>query len=215
MVAGLLSTLKVIGEDTPEVPFTPESTCRPVGIYANSKYQGEQCLREVAAATPMRYSVIRPPLVYGPGVRANFLRLMRWVDRGYPLPFGAVRNRRSLIGVGNLCSLVQQVIAVRGTQSEDVLLASDGDDMSTPGLIRQLAAGMQRTPRLLPVPMKVLRWCGRLMGRSEEFARLCGSLSVDITLTCRLLDWKPPVSVNDAIAETVEWYRVRGDSRAV
>lgn len=167
---------------------------------------------QAAAAGSMHAAVIRPPMVYGAGVRANFLRLMSWVDRQWPLPLGAVDNRRSLVSVWNLCSLLTHMLsvdaAIRGTW-----LVSDMEDLSTPGLIRRLAELMRRRSRLIPTPTPLLRMAGRLTGRSAEVDRLCGSLTVDATKTKQELGWSPPLTVTEGLARTVEWYFSRGQVR--
>jgi UDP-glucose 4-epimerase len=147
--------------------------------------------------------------VYGPGVRANFLRLLRWVDRGWPLPFGAVRNRRSLVSVWNLCDLLVQLLTHPAACAQ-VWMVSDGEDLSTAELIRHIAASMGKRARLPAVPLGMLRAAGSLLGRAAEVERLCGSLFVDITQTRRALDWRPPVSVDESLARTVAWYAAAG-----
>jgi UDP-glucose 4-epimerase len=153
----------------------------------------------------METVVVRSPLVYGPNVRANFLRLMRWVDKERPLPLGAVENSRSLVSIWNLCDLLLHV-SKHSAAPGRTWMVSDGEDLSTPELIRRIGAAMDRRVRLLPVPPGLLRLAGGLLGRRAEIARLCGSLAVDITQTRRELEWSPPITVDEAIARTVEWY---------
>jgi nucleoside-diphosphate-sugar epimerase len=149
--------------------------------------------------------IVRSPLVYGSGVRANFLRLMQWIDRQWMLPFGAINNRRSLVSVWNLCDLLST--ALRSEQvSGKTLMVSDGEDLSTPELISRIARAMDRRARLLPVPVPALRLCGVLVGRSDEIGRLCDSLVVDIGATRAALGWSPPLSVDAALTRTAEWY---------
>jgi nucleoside-diphosphate-sugar epimerase len=199
-----LSSVKVNGEETPAAPFRADDEPHPMDDYAQSKWLAERALEAMASAS-MSFSVVRPPLVYGPGVRANFLRLMQWVDRGIPLPLGAVRNRRSLVSVWNLCNLVR-VLLTRGNEPFRTWMVSDGEDLSTPELIRRIARAMDRRARLLSVPVPVLRTLGRSLGKHAEVHRLCSSLEVDITSTRRELDWTPPVTVDEALQRTVRWF---------
>ena len=197
----------------PVGPWTRNSPCRPAGAYAQSKYRGEQLLREIAGGSTLRYSIIRPPLVFGPGVGANFLALLRWIDRRAPLPLGSVNNRRSILGVANLCDLVMNLLERHADTSQDPLLVSDGQDYSTPDLIRLVAAALNRPALLLPVPPRALRLATRALGRGAAFDRLCGSLAVDCRESCDPLGWRPPTSTVDQLRSTVAWYRACGSCR--
>jgi nucleoside-diphosphate-sugar epimerase len=203
-----LSTVKVNGESTGDEPFGPGDTPHPQDPYGESKWLGEQQLSAVAADAGFDAFMIRSPLVYGPGVRANFLRLMNWVSRGVPLPFASVGNARSMVSVTNLCDLIAICVQspVRGTHT---LMVSDGLDLSTPGLIRLLGTALGRPARLIPVPVAVLRTLGRATGHAGEVERLCGSLRVDISGTQRVMGWSPPISVEDGLARTANWYQSR------
>jgi UDP-glucose 4-epimerase len=170
--------------------------------YGMSKREAER----VVLTSGMESVVVRPPLVYGPGVKANFLRLMRWVDRKVPLPFGAVRNRRSLVNVWNLCDLLELSLRHPAAPGR-VWMASDGEDLSTPELIRHIARAMQRPARLVHVPLGALQVLGALTGKSGEVERLCGSLEADIKPTREVLGWSPPLTVDEGLARTVEWYQ--------
>jgi UDP-glucose 4-epimerase len=200
-----LSSIKVNGESTAAVAFSATDTPRPLDHYGISKWQAEQKLFEIAAKSQMKVVAIRPPLVYGPGVRANFLRLLSWVHNGIPLPLGSIHNKRSLVSVWNLCDLIKRAIDTHALRS-GVLLVSDGIDLSTPELIRLIARAMRRSPRLLSAPKGVLRLVGAMTGKSAEVARLCGSLTVDISATKNQLGWIPPVSVDEGLARTVRWF---------
>ncbi|GHT80820.1 UDP-glucose 4-epimerase [Betaproteobacteria bacterium] len=201
-----LSTVKVFGEQSPpDRPFTVDTPPAPTDPYAISKLEAERALFALTASCNMQFVIIRPPLVYGPGVGANFLRLMYWLDRGLPLPLSAVDNRRSLVALDNLVDLITRAVHYPGAANQ-ILLASDGEDLSTPQLLVRLGRAMGREPRLLPVPGWLLRASAGLMGRYAEAQRLCHSLQVDIGHTCRLLNWSPPVSVDAALAKTVEHY---------
>jgi nucleoside-diphosphate-sugar epimerase len=155
--------------------------------------------------------VVRPPLVYGPGVRANFERLMRWVARGAPIPLGSVDNRRSMVGLDNLVDLLVRCVDHPAAAGQ-TFLVSDRRDLSTPQWIRMLAAAMGRPARLLPVPPAWLRLGGRLTGRRAEVERLIGSLQLDIEPTCETLDWSPPVSVEECLSRTVAGLGAAGPS---
>jgi UDP-4-keto-D-QuiNAc 4-reductase len=200
-----LSSIKVNGEESEGRPYRADDRPNPQGMYASSKLQAEQALHAIGAAGAMQTVIVRPPLVYGPGVRANFLNLLRWVDRGLPLPLASVRNRRSLVSIWNLCSLLGEVLQ-SGAAPGGTWLVCDAEAMSTPDLIRRIARAMGRSPRLLPVPVSVLRRLGALIGRQGEVARLCGSLVVDASATRELLRWSPPMSVDEALSRTVGWY---------
>jgi len=206
-----LSTIKVNGEERNR-PYSPADVPHPEGMYAVSKLSGEEAVMQTAASGSMQAAIIRPPMVYGPGVRANFLRLLRWVDGQWPLPLGAINNRRSLVSVWNLCSLLTQMLS-NDAAGAGTWLVSDMEDLSTPGLIRRLAGLMRRRPRLIPIPEPMLKMAGRLTGRSAEVARLCGSLTVDATDTKQKLGWSPPLTVAEGLARTVEWYLSRGRAR--
>jgi UDP-glucose 4-epimerase len=184
-----LSSIKVPGETTTQRPYEASDLPDPRDDYGKSKLQGEGYLLQAAAGTGMQAVIVRPPLVYGPGVRANFLRLMRWVDSQWPLPLGAISNRRSLISVWNLCDLIETLLATQ-RPAAGVWLVSDGEDPSTPELVRRLGGAMQRRVRLVPVPVPLLRACATVVGRQAEAERLCGSLTVSITATCAALGWR-------------------------
>ena len=199
-----LSSLKVHGERTvPGHPFTSGTAPAPEDAYGQSKWEAEQALHEVAGRTGLELVVVRPPLVYGPGAKANFLRLMQWVARGLPLPLGGIHNRRSLLALGNLTDLLQICIDHPAAAGQ-TLLASDDHDMSTPELIRGLAAAMGRPARLLPVPVSWLRLAGRLTGQTPQIERLTGSLQVDIGHTREVLSWTPPWTVQQGLKLTVQ-----------
>lgn len=200
-----LSSIKVNGEQIDSRPFSPEDMPNPTDDYGRSKLDAERRLFAVATASGMKAVAIRPPLIYGPGVRANFLRLLSSIELGVPKPFGAIRNARSLVSVWNLCDLIGTCITSPLPQTK-VLLVSDGVDFSTPDLIRHLAHKMDRSPRLISIPTGVLKLGGAVLGKSAEVQRLCGSLTVDIATTKRELNWTPPVSPDEAFARTVQWY---------
>jgi nucleoside-diphosphate-sugar epimerase len=202
-----VSSIKVNGEATAfdaargtGAPFTETDAPDPQDAYAVSKLEAEQELVGVADATGLETVIVRPPLVHGPGAGGNLARLMRLVRRGVPLPFGAVDNRRSLVGVRNLADLL--ALACRHADAAGkVFLAADEEDLSTPGLVRVLAAAMGVRARLVSVPVPLVRLAGRLGGRSAEIDRLVGSLQVDAAAARRVLGWAPPVAARDGLAE--------------
>lgn len=208
-----LSSAKVNGEMTdPGRPFRADDKPKPEDPYAISKYEAETGLGKIAAETGMEVVIVRPPLVYGPGVGANFLKLIRLVDSGVPLPFGSIDNRRSLVAVGNLADLIVHCLSAEGASGQ-TFLAGDGEDLSTPDLVRRIAHHLGRPPRLLPVPAGMLKMAGMLTGRSVQVQRLLGSFQIDIEKTRDMLDWQPPVTGNEAMAETVSWFRNRKEQK--
>lgn len=199
-----LSSLKVHGERTaPGHPFTSDMIPAPEDDYGQSKWEAEQALHAVAASTGLELVVVRPPLVYGPRVKANFLKLMNAVARGTPLPLGAVDNRRSLLALGNLTDLLFQCVE-QPAAAGHTFLVSDGHDLSTPDLVRALARAMGRPVRLWPVPVAWLRMAGKLLGRSAQIDRLIGSLQVDIGHTRRVLGWTPRLTVEQGLRLAVQ-----------
>ena len=150
--------------------------------------------------------IIRPVLVYGPGVKANFLAMMHWLSKGIPLPLGAIDNRRSLVALDNLVDLVRRCMT-HPAAANQTFLVSDGDDLSTSCLLRRMALALGKPARLVPVPEKLLTLGANLLGRRALAQRLCGSLQVDIEKTRSLLDWAPPISVDQALAQTASHYR--------
>jgi len=199
-----LSSIKVNGEGTPAGrPFTADDTPAPQDPYGVSKLEAEQALQRVAAETGMEFCILRPPLVYGPGVRANFRSMMRWVARGVPLPLGAVQNSRSLVALDNLVDLIITCLDHPGAANQ-VLLAGDGEDLSTPQLLRRVAAALNTRARLFAVPPGLLQFLAGLAGKRSVVDRLCGSLQLDIGKTRRMLQWTPPVSIDTALRRTAD-----------
>ena len=201
-----VSSIKVNGERTRGWPFTETDPPAPEDPYGVTKLEAEEELRSIAAGTGLEIVVVRPCLVYGPGVGGNLARLMRAIERGVPLPIASVRNRRSLIGLANLCDLLARC-ATDPRAAGETLLAADGQDLSTPQLARALAEGIGRPARLLPVPPRLLELAARLAGAKAAYERLCGSLEVDGSKARRLLDWEPPVTPEDGLRETGAWHR--------
>jgi nucleoside-diphosphate-sugar epimerase len=201
-----ISSIKVNGESTRRNrPFSADDDVSPADPYAISKAETEVALWRLAAESGMEVVVIRPVLVYGVGVRANFLSMMHWLSRGLPLPFAAVENSRSLLALDNLVDLIECCIA-HPKAANQTFLASDGVDLSTPDLLRSLGDSLGKPARLFPVPPWVLRLVAGALGQGGRAQRLLGSLQVDISKNESLLGWRPPVEQARAFAATVEWY---------
>jgi nucleoside-diphosphate-sugar epimerase len=198
-----LSSVKVNGEKTNgSFRFARDDEPAPEDAYGLSKWEAEQGLWEIASQTGMQVVVVRPPLVYGLGVKGNFARLLKLVHSGVPLPLAAVNNRRSFIGLDNLVDLLIHCVD-HPKAAGQTLLVSDNHDLFTPELLRMIANAMERPARLFPVPVSLLRLGGRMFGRLNEVDRLVGSLQVDSSATRSLLDWTPPVSVEEGIRRMV------------
>ena len=195
------STVKAVGEGN-STAWTEDTPPAPVDPYGITKLEAERVVREAAERHGTRATVLRFPLVYGPGVKGNMLRLFALVDRGVPLPFGSVANRRSLLYVGNLVAAVRAVLEcpLDGTET---FFVSDGRDVSLPGLIRMISEALARPARLLPVPPKLLR----LFLPASEAERLIGSLTVDSSKLSRTTGYRPPHSVENGLRATADWYR--------
>ncbi len=200
----LMSSVKAMGEGG-GATLTELTPARPTDAYGRSKLAAEAALRE-AAGTTMAWVVLRPPLVYGPGVGANFLRLLRLAGRGLPLPLAAIDNRRSLVFVDNLADAVALCLVHPGAANR-CFLVHDGEPLSVPDLIRRLARSLGRPARLFPVPPGLLRLGAAALGADAAFERLCGSLTVDDTALRAATGWAPPVSTEDALAATAAWAR--------
>lgn len=203
-----LSSAKVNGEFTEAGhPFTADDAPAPEDSYGVSKYEAEQLLRQFAAETGMEVVIIRPPLVYGPGVKANFESMMRWLARGVPLPLAAVtENRRSLVALDNLVGLIVTCLNHPAAASQ-TFLVSDGEDLSTAELLKRMGAAMGQPARLFYMPPALLKLGATLLNKSGIYQRLCGSLQLDIAKTRHLLDWTPPVSVDEGLRRAAEGFR--------
>jgi nucleoside-diphosphate-sugar epimerase len=200
-----VSSIKVNGECTHESPFTETDAPDPEDAYGLSKLEAEEALRKIADETGLELVIVRPPLVYGPGVGGNFLRMMAWINRGLPLPLGSIHNSRSLIYLGNLVdALTTCVIHPRAVGK--IFLVSDGEDVSTPDLIRRLAQAMGRRARLVSFPPGLLGVAGVLTRKSAEVERLVGSLRIDSSTIRRELQWTPSFSMDEGRRETASWY---------
>ena len=197
-----LSSVKVNGNYTlKDHAYTAGDTPAPDDPYGISKYEAEKALMQLAAEAGMQVVIIRPPLVYGPGVKANFMSMMTWLHRGIPLPLGAIHNQRSLLGLGNLLDLIT-VCLTHPQAANQTFLASDGHDVSTTELLQHMARALNVSPRLLKVPQSWLETGAKLVGKPGIAQRLCGNLAVDIGKTRELLGWQPPVSLEAGLRET-------------
>lgn len=197
-----VSSVKVLGERSePGRPLTAQSRPAPEDIYGQTKWEAEQALAELAGCNGLETVVVRPPLVYGPGVKANFLRLMQAVGKGTPLPLGAIHNKRSLLALDNLIDLLIRCVDAPEA-ADETLLVSDDQDLSTPELIRALAQAMHRPPRLWPCPPGLLRLAGDLSGRTPQVERLIGNLQLDIRHTKNVLRWAPRCTVQQGLEAT-------------
>jgi nucleoside-diphosphate-sugar epimerase len=199
----------VHGEET-ETPYREDSPLAPHDHYGTSKAEAETALWRIAEETGLEVVIVRPPLVYGPGVKANFRQLLRVVRGGVPLPFASIRNKRSLIFVGNLSDALT-CCAIHPKAAGKTYLVSDGDDLSTPELISRVASAMGRPARLFPFPPVVLGFAARMLGKSSTVERLAGSLQVDSSKIVRELGWKPPFTMEQGLAETVAWFMTLKD----
>ncbi len=199
-----LSSVKVQGEHSmPGQPFSETGSPAPADPYGLSKLEAESAVISGASAEGMEFVIIRPPLVYGPGVKANFLSMMKWLDRGVPLPLGAIYNRRSMVALENLVDLIVTCID-HPAAANQVFLVSDGEDLSTTELLQRMGQALGKPVRLLPFPVSLIKASAALVGKREVAQRLCGSLQVDISKTRDLLGWEPPVSVDEAMRRTAE-----------
>jgi nucleoside-diphosphate-sugar epimerase len=199
-----ISSIKVNGESTPlNHPYSEEDTPVPVDPYGISKYETEEGLCRLATETGMEVVIIRPPLVYGPGVKANFQSMMRWLMCGVPLPLGGIHNKRSLVALDNLVDLIVTCIN-HPAAANQIFLAGDGEDLSTTDLLKRMAKALGHPSRLIPVPVKVLELGAVLLGKRAVAQRLCGSLQVDISKARTLLGWNPPISVDEGLRRTAQ-----------
>lgn len=195
----LLSSIGVNGNRTGGRPFTEDDPPQPVEPYAHSKLRAEQAVVDACTASGLEYVIVRPPLVYGPGAPGNFGRLVRLVARGWPLPLGAIRNARSFIALDSLVELLA-LCSVHPAAANQLLLAADAQDLSTPELVRAIAAGLGVPARLLPAPPALLRLAAALLGRARLADSLCGSLQVDARKARELLGWHPAVAPAEGVA---------------
>jgi nucleoside-diphosphate-sugar epimerase len=202
-----VSSIKVNGEATQLLfPFRADGEPSPSDAYGISKKEAEEGLRDIAAKTGMEVVIIRPPLVYGPGVKANFASMIRWLESGIPLPLGAIRNRRSLVSLVNLVDLII-ICLTHPAAANQTFMVSDGEDVATTELLRRMGKAMGQSARLVPVPEGLLKLMASLLGKSDMAQRLCGSLQVDISKTRELLGWTPPQTLDEGLAQAALWFK--------
>ncbi len=200
-----VSSISIHGNSTDDLAYAEDDHPNPHSSYAISKWEAEQLLRSMTKALDMELVIVRPPLVYGPGVGGNFLRLMRWVDRGWPMPLGRVSNMRSFIGIENLSDLIVECV-VNPKAAGQTFLAADGEDLSTQDLIRRVAKLLGRPARIWPFPVGAMRCVAKYLGKEAMLDRLCNCLRVDSSKARRVLGWQPRISLDQGLAETAEWY---------
>lgn len=200
-----VSSIKVNGEETSAHPFTADDLPNPLDPYSVSKAEAEEQLREISTRMCMEVVIVRPPLVYGPHIKGNFLRLIKLVERKLPLPLAIINNRRSMISLTNMTDLLLRCMEHPEAAGE-IFLASDGVEWTTPELIRSIAHHLEVPVRLFTFPVLFLRLAGRITGQSGAVNRLCDSLEVDISKTRKFLNWTPPQSTDEGVREVVQWY---------
>jgi nucleoside-diphosphate-sugar epimerase len=200
-----LSSIKVNGESTqPGRPFAADDAPRPQDPYGVSKYEAERELRKIAERTGMEVVIIRSPLIYGSGVKGNFASIMRVVQYGLPLPLASITgNQRSLVALGNLVDLIVTCISHQAAANQ-TFLVSDDEDISTAELLRRIGIALKRPAKLFNTPSLLLQFGAALLNKSEIYQRLCGSLQVDITKTKELLNWRPPLSVDQGLMQVIK-----------
>lgn len=199
------SSIKVNGEGTRSKPYTEDDRPNPQDPYGISKWEAEKILHDISAETGLEVVIIRPPLVYGPEVGGNFIRMLQWIAKGIPLPLDSVDNRRNLIYVGNLANALM-LCSVHPEAKGKTFLVSDTESISTPELIRRIASTMHISPRLFGFPVSALGLLGKITGKSAEFSRLAGSLEIDSSRIRGQLGWTPPFTLEEGLTETIGWF---------
>ncbi len=203
-----LSTIKVNGERTNDKPFMESDAPDPRDAYAISKWEAELVLNEVGRRTGIEVVIIRPPLIYGPGVKANFFKMIQLIERGMPLPFGGIHNQRSLLSLTNLVDLIRCCLEHPAAAGE-TFMVSDRDDVSTPELVHRIARALGKPARLFSVPEWMAKFGGRVAGKSNQVKRLYSSLQIDSSKVRRVLGWMPPCSMSEELAHVAAWYNER------
>ena len=198
-----ISSIKVNGESTADKPFTEGDVSNPEDSYAISKWEAEQVLREIEAETGMGVTILRPPLIYEPGVKANFLKMIQFVKKGIPLPFGSINNKRSLLGLGNFADLICRCVEEDAAKGE-TFVVSDGKDVSTADLVRKISVALKKKPRVVSVSPSLLRLLGCLTGKQAMIKRLTESLVIDSSKVRSVLNWTPSYSMEEELVRTVK-----------
>ncbi|MGI9258394.1 MAG: NAD-dependent epimerase/dehydratase family protein [Gammaproteobacteria bacterium] len=207
-----VSSIGVHGATSGDTVFSEDHPVNPTEPYAISKLEAENSVTELARESGLEYVIVRPPLIYGPRVKGNFLRLLKLVASGLPLPFGAINNRRSYLGLQNFCDLLEICLS-HPDASGKALIAADGEDVSTPVLISEIATAMGRSPRLVPIPLGTLRLLGMISGRRAEIERLTASLRVDSGFARSVIGWTPAVPLRRGVEFMVDWYMSESGKR--
>lgn len=201
-----ISSIKVNGESTSgRSAYSEKDDPAPEDPYGISKYEAEIALREIEAESGMEVVILRPPLLYGPSVKANFLKLIQFVDKGIPLPLGGIHNKRSLLSLTNFSDLISQCIEAPAAGGK-TFLVSDGDDVSSPELVCRIAKALGKSSRLLPLPENIMKLAGKLTGKSEQVQRLCSSLQIDSSNVRKTLDWQPPCTMEQELEMVAKWF---------
>lgn len=198
-----LSTIKVNGDYTNEEPFKADDRPRPSDPYAVSKMEAENVIMKLHQPGVFDVTIIRPPLIYGEGVKANFRSLINLTRKKWPLPFGSIHNKRSFVSVYNLVDLIT-TCAVHDKAPGKVFLVSDGDDMSLPDIIRKIGKTIGVTTFLVPFPVFLIRWISRAVGKYDYYLRLCANLTLNIDQTCKTLQWHPPYSTDESLVKMIQ-----------
>lgn len=203
------STNELTNFNTNELPpaFSERDMPSPEDPYGQSKYEAEVVLRQIEAKTGMEVVILRPPLLYGPGVKANFLKLIQIVDKGIPLPLGGIKNKRSLLGLTNFADLIATCVQDPRAAGQTFTVC-DGVDVSSAELVRRIAKALGKKPRLLPIPEGLMKLAGKLTGKSAQVQRLCSSLQIDSSHVRNTLDWIPPCTMDEELSKVAEWYKL-------
>ena len=204
-----VSTSVVYGHQSDvDTPFLVNDSLQSDSPYAASKVAAEASLQTISKQHQLTYTIIRPPLVYGPNVKANFLSMLQWVNSSVPLPLGSARNLRSFVGIRNLIDLIENCVTNDAAKNQ-IFNVSDDHDVSTTDLLKMIATSMDKRARLVKIPLTVLRLGSRLIGKPRAYDGLCGSFQLDVSQTKQKLGWKPPFSLQDEIAATAAWFQSR------
>jgi nucleoside-diphosphate-sugar epimerase len=204
-----ISSIKVNGEETAkgEAAFSETDEPAPVDPYGISKWEAEKVLRKIEAESDLEVVVLRPPLLYGPGVKANFLKLIQWVEKGIPLPLGGIENQRSLLGLTNFSDLILQC-CIADQAAGHTFLVSDGDDVSSGELVKRIAKALGKPPRLVSIPESAIKLAGGIVGKSAQVQRLCSSLRINSSNVRSILNWQPPCTMGEEPSQVVVWFEI-------
>ena len=202
-----ISTAVIYGQQSlTNLPFKTSDTLNFDSPYAASKVSAEKAIQQISQQSQMTYTIIRPPLVYGPGVKANFLSMIKWVKTGLPLPLGSARNLRSFVSVRNLANLIDNC-AINEAAKNQVFNASDDHDVSTTDLLKMIANSMDKPARLIKMPLGALKFGSQVIGKPRAYDGLCGSFQLDVSQTKQKLDWTAPFSLQEEVSATVDWFQ--------